>query len=97
MGRGGAALGPWSLFLRMILEAFFLDFEVIWGGFWRLKWRPILIFWRFVFYALFDCILVSTFYRILEGGYLKNSNFTKEKQGFSQNQRFSTMSKKTQI
>ena len=68
-----------------------------WEGFGRPKWRPKSIFGRSFFDAFFECVLVSILDRFWEARNLKNSNFTQEKQRFSQNWRFRKSSEKNSI
>ena len=58
-----------------------------------LKINVLATFLRYLFRLRFH----RDFWLIWEFRNTTNLDFTKEKQGFSQNQRFSTMSKKTQI
>ena len=77
--------------------SFFFDVGSILGGFGRPKRRRKSIFGTFFFDAFFECVLVSIFDRFWEARNLKNSNFTKEKQGFSQNWRFRKSSEQDSI
>ena len=68
-----------------------------WEGFERPTWRPTSIFGNSFFEAFFECVLVSILDRFWEARNLKNSNFTKEKQRFSQNRRFRKSNEKDSI
>ena len=88
-------------FFHLFFEGdFFRFFSMLgrfWEGFGRPKWRPKSIFGRSFFDAFFECVLVSILDRFWEARNLKNSNFTKEKQRFSQNRRFRKSSEKNSI
>ena len=75
----------------------FFDFWWILGGFWEAKTNRKSIFGRTFGHTFFKRVLVSILDGFLEARNLKNSNFPKEKQWFSQNRRFRKKCKKSSI
>ena len=74
------SLGFWGLFFDSVLEATFLDFGWILGGFWEAKMVPKSIFGRFFGKLFFERDFASIFHRFWEARNMKNSGFTMVKQ-----------------